>query len=154
LSENIKDGEDYPGIKMLRQMVGKGPKELNNIDHPNVIKKIWEEIKKSPGIKNSGLTMETFFGLDKHPIYPNEEYPIYSKVNTLYLKLNQIGYHPDQDIEKPNKFSGSMIDSSHVGNAMFCKFFATSDGKLAKKCSAIYEYLGISTRVIHFKKGQ
>jgi hypothetical protein len=149
LNEHIKDQENFRGSKELHEKIKIGPKQLKNIAHPNVIKKIWEQIASSPELKDKGITFDKFFQLESNPIYPGEDYPIYSKVGMLYNMLNSIGFYPDKDIERENRFAGSLCDSQHAANAIFCKFLMTSDLAMSKKCSAIYEYLGIGTRIIY-----
>lgn len=149
LNEKIKDQENFRGRKELHEKIRIGPKQLKNITHPNVLKKIWEQISNAPELKDKGITFDKFFHLESNPLYPGEDYPIYSKVSMLYNTLNSIGFYPDKDIERENKFRGSLYDSQHAANAIFCKFLMTSDLAMSKKCSAIYEYLGIETRIIY-----
>lgn len=149
LNEHIKDQENFRGSKELHEKIKIGPKQLKNITPPNVIKKIWEQIASSPELKGKNITFDKFFQLESNPIYPGEDYPIYSKVGMLYNMLNSIGFYPDKDIERENRFAGSLCDSQHAANAIYCKFLMTSDLAMSKKCSAIYEYLGIGTRIIY-----
>jgi hypothetical protein len=150
LNKQILDQANFRGYKGFRDLFQIGPKQLQNISPPNVIQKIWAELSNMMKLKNE-ITFEQFFHLDTNPIYPNEEFPIYSKVGRLYNVLNLVGYYQDKDIEKLNRFSGSLYDSNHVSNAIFCNCFMTSDYALVKKCAAIYEYLNIGTKILHFE---
>jgi hypothetical protein len=149
LNEHIKDQENFRGNKELHEKIKIGPKQLKNIKHPDVIGKIWKQISNSSELKGKDITFDKFFQLESNPIYPGEDYPIYSKVCMLYNVLNSIGYFPDKDIERTNRFAGSLCDSQHAANAIFCKYLMTGDNAMSKKCSAIYEYLGIGTQIIY-----
>jgi hypothetical protein len=149
LNERIKDQENFRGNKELHEKVKIGPKQLKNIKPPEVIRKIWDQISNSSELKGKDITFDKFFQLETNPIYPGEDYPIYSKVSMLYNVLNSVGYFPDKDIERTNRFAGSLCDSQHASNAIFCKYLMTGDHAMSMKCSAIYEYLGIGTQIIY-----
>jgi hypothetical protein len=140
LVANIKDQENYRGPKEFRETVNLGPKQFHNIDHPHVVEKIWAALSQRPELKNVGLTLEKFFGIESNPIYPGELFPTYSKVGIMYHALNTIGYYQDKGIEKENRFTSAMSDSNHASNGIFCHYMFTCDKHFSKKCAAIYEY--------------
>jgi hypothetical protein len=145
INDKIPDQENYSGSNDFRKAVKLGPRELQNIRTPNVVRKIWDLIRENEQIKSANLSIEKFFGIDTNPIYPNEDYPTYSKIISMFSVLNTIGYYPDKEIEKPNKYSGAQIDARHIANAIFCSGFLSFDQRLIKKGEAIYEFFNLGT---------
>jgi hypothetical protein len=149
LQDNIPDPINFRGPKEFREKIQIGPRVLNNIKPPNVIKQIWEEISKSPEIASAGITLNRFLSISKNPIHPGEELTIYEKVICIYSVLNSIGYYPDSDMEKERRFVSSTSDSTHAAMGIFCKATITMDERFAMKVQAIYEFLGIGNQVLY-----
>jgi hypothetical protein len=128
-----------------------GPKILNNIKGPNVVKQIWDLVKQR--IPDKAIALDMFFGLtpDLYGYADKRELSLVEKVNALYHQLNFLGYHRDSKMQNRNKFHASFSDRTHAGYAIFCHYIMSMDEKLIKKTAAAYEYLGVFTRTIHLK---
>src|SRR5690606_7314755 len=85
----------YMGPKEYQEKIGLGPMQLNNIQGPNVIQKIWSAIEGLPQIKTAGLTIEGVFGMGEDPIRPGKPQTINGHIIVLYSLLNSWGYFPD-----------------------------------------------------------
>jgi hypothetical protein len=140
-------------IKQVEDFFRAGPKILNNIKGPDVVKKIWAMM--SERIPDKTLTIETFFGLtpDIYKYTDKRDLSLVEKVNALYHQLNFLGYHRDSKLNDLQKFNASFSDRSHAGCAIFCHYFMSMDEDLIMKTAAAYEYLGVFTKLIHLKKG-
>lgn len=147
LKENIADDKFWSGIKDFRGATGRGPKELNNIEPPGVLTKIWEKYKALPPLNNMNIRIEELFGLKQNPIYPDRPYFKHQKVNTIYNMLNTLGYWPDSKVHKERRFISTLSDTSHASMASFCNVLISSDKAFLKKVRAAYEYLEIPTLV-------
>ncbi len=147
MSKDIPDTKDWNGIKSYRESVGIGPKELNNIEPPNVIEKIWDVFKvKLP--KNDQInSLEDFFQIRINPIYPDRPYHLHQKVTGMYNMLNTLGYFPDSKVHKERRFIAAMSDNSHASMASFCNLLLSRDENFVRKVRAVYEYLGVQTEV-------
>lgn len=147
LSKDIPDTKEWNGIKSYRESVGIGPKELNNIEPPKVIEKIWDAFKdKLP--KNDHInSLEDFFQISINPIYPDRPYHLHQKVTAMYNMLNTIGYFPDSKVHQERRFIAAMSDNSHASMASFCSLLLSRDENFVKKVWAVYEYLGVPTEV-------
>jgi len=147
LKENIADDKFWSGIKDFRAATGLGPKELNNIDSPGVLTKIWEKYKTLPPFNSMNIGVEEFFGLKQNPIYPDRPYFKHQKVNTIYNMLNTLGYWPDSKVHKERRFISALSDNSHASMASFCNVLISRDKAFVKKVRAAYEYLEMPTLV-------
>jgi hypothetical protein len=146
--ENIEDDKNWDGIKDFRSQIGIGPKQLNNIEPPNVLAKIWDEYKALPAYQ-AILDMEDFFQLKKNPINPEQPYFKHQKVTGIYNMLNTFGYYPDSKIHKERRFIAAVSDNSHASIASFCQILLSNDEHFIKKVKAAYEYLKIPTLAQH-----
>ena len=61
--DNIEDDRNWDGIKDFRSQVGIGPKQLNNIEPPNVLVKIWDKLKTLPTYSQANMDIDDFFQL-------------------------------------------------------------------------------------------
>ncbi|MFZ4526083.1 MAG: hypothetical protein ACOYOE_11175 [Chlorobium sp.] len=147
MSKDIPDTKEWNGIKSFRESVGIGPKELNNIEPPEVIEKIWDAFKvKLP--KNDHIkSLKDFFQIRINPIYPDRPYHLHQKVTVMYNMLNTLGYFPDSEVHKQRRFIAAMSDNSHASMASFCNLLLSRDKNFVKKVRAVYEYLGVPTEV-------
>lgn len=138
-------------VKDLENVLGIGPKQLNNIDGPGVLKKIWALLEKPLEGKNQEF--DVFFGIIPNPAESDSdrEKTIQEKVNAIYHQLNYIGYHRDTKMHKERRFKASMSDMTHAGLASFCHLIFCRDKGLVMKTAAAYEYLGMSTRILYYK---
>jgi hypothetical protein len=146
---NIGDDKNWDGVKDFRSAVGIGPKQLNNIEAPNVLKKIWDELKTTPSFSKASIELEDFFQLKKNPVYPEQPYFKHQKVTMIYNMLNTLGYYPDSKVHVERRFVAALSDNSHASTASFCHYLLSNDESFIKKVRAVYEYLDISTIVKH-----
>lgn len=118
--------------------------EINKIQSPNILKKIWENLKKN----NSSLDeiqLEDF--LQIRNLTHNFE-----KIHAIYTNLNLAGFRPEKKVKNEKKFVSAQSDISHVAYASYCDNFITNDDRLADKSIAIYEYLQIPTAIFSIPK--
>jgi len=146
--KNIEDDKNWDGIKEFRSKVGIGPKQLNNIEPPNVIVKIWEQLRTLPTYQVT-LDVEDLFQLKKNPINPEKPYFNHQKVTGIYNMLNTFGYYPDSKMHKERRFTAAISDNSHASIASFCQILLSNDEHFIKKVNAAYEYLKIPTLAQH-----
>lgn len=147
--ENIEDDKNWDGIKDFRSQVGIGPKQLNNIEPPNVLVKIWDKLKTLPTYSQANMDIDDLFQLKKNPIYPEQPYFKHQKVTGIYNMLNTLGYYPDSKVHKERRFIAAASDNSHASIASFCNFLLSNDEHFIKKVNAAYEYLKIPTQAKH-----
>jgi hypothetical protein len=147
MSRDIPDTKEWNGIKSYRETVGMGPKELNNIEPPKVIEKIWDAFKvKLP--KNDRInSLEDFFQISINPIFRDRPYHLHQKVTGMYNMLNTLGYFPDSKVHREKRFIAAMSDNSHASMASFCNLLLSRDENFVKKVRAVYEYLEVQTEV-------
>ncbi|MGZ7212396.1 hypothetical protein ACXWOF_09700, partial [Streptococcus pyogenes] len=69
LRKYVSDESNYSGVNDYRESTGIGPVQLNNIEPPNVLEKIWEAHKYVDGYVGLNFTIEQFYGISLNPIY-------------------------------------------------------------------------------------
>lgn len=143
--ENIEDDKNWDGIKDFRSQVGIGPKQLNNIEPPNVLIKIWDTLKELPTYSQTNQSLDDLFQLNKNPINPEQPYFKHQKVTGVYNMLNTLGYYPDSKVHKERRFIAAVSDNSHASIASFCHILLSNDENFIKKVNAAYEYLEVPT---------
>lgn len=148
MKENIQDDKSWSGIKDFRNATGIGPKELNNITPPDVLKQIWEKFKNLPQYSAMDIGIDEFYRLKQNPIYPDRPYFKHQKVIGIYNMLNSLGYWPDSKVHKERRFVSALSDNSHASMASFCQVLFSRDEAFVKKVQATYEYLEIPTLVL------
>lgn len=67
----------------------------------------------------------------------------------LHFTLNKCGYNRDK--EEFTVRSG-IYDTTHSIYGTYCNYFVSNDNRLRKRVSAIYYYLGVTTKVISFNE--
>ncbi|MEH6597058.1 MAG: hypothetical protein V7736_16105 [Colwellia polaris] len=147
--ENIEDDKNWDGIKDFRSQVGIGPKQLNNIEPPNVLIKIWDTLKELPTYSQKNLDVDGLFQLNKNPINPEQPYYKHQKIIGIYNMLNTLGYYPDSKVHKERRFIAAVSDNSHASIASFCHILMSNDENFIKKVNAAYEYLEVPTLAQH-----
>ncbi len=148
MKENIKDDLNWTGIKEFREANGIGPKELNNIKPPSVVKQIWEMYRVLPPYKEMDIDINKFLGFaENNPIFPDSPYFKHQKAFGIYNLLNSLGYWPDSKVHKERRFVAAMSDNNHASMASFCHVLFSRDEAFVKKVQAAYEYLEIPTAV-------
>lgn len=133
-------------VRAIDSALHAGPKDLNNLEGPDILRKVWERI--APEIPEGSITFDELFGLvrlrwstDRRPLSRLEQ------INGAYGALNVLGYWRDKRLDKG--VGGHLRDTTHVGMASFCNLFLSGDERQAKKARAVYEHLGIGTYVKH-----
>lgn len=147
LRKYIKNELNYSGMQTYRSHMNVGPMQLNNIEPPNVIEKIWSIYKSIDGYGENGFSIEQFLGISINPIY-NREMFLHEKVTAIYNLLNIIGYHPDSKMKEDKRFTAAMSDAGHATMASFSDVLFSNDAAFIHKTRAAYEYLKVKCRVI------
>lgn len=147
LRKHVDDENNYSGVKNYRDYTGIGPMQLNNIEPPNVIKKIWEAHSELDGYKGHEFSIEQFYGISLSPIY-NREMFFFEKVTSIYNVLNVVGYHPDSKMKKERRFTAAMSDAGHASMGSFADYVFSRDLAFVKKTRACYEFLNTKAQVI------
>lgn len=155
LAKYIGDASGQSGIQAYRSAVGVGPVQLNNVQPPNVIRKIWDMHQELDGHKGMGYVIENFLGISPHPIYGREMHQ-HEKVTSIYNVLNVIGYKPDSSLNKEHRHIAAISDAAHASVASHAHILLSADTAFVCKVRAIYEFLEIPTKVylVTFKDGQ
>ena len=136
-------------METFRTALNLSPIELNNIQPPNVVQQVWDFIAKDQSVKDSGLTIEQYFGLDgRYSVYPDRKPYKSELVQTVYHQLNFCGYHPDKKLHSDSNFTSSFSDMNHVSRASYCDYLMSGDERLIKKAFAAYEYVGVHTLAV------
>lgn len=149
MTKEIPDDKSWDGIKDFRKQMGVGPKQLNNIEPPNLLVKIWEEFKNLPPYNELASDIDDFFQLKKNPIQPEQPYHKHQKVTAIYNMLNTLGYYPDSKVHKERRFIAALSDNGHASIASFANVLLSNDESFIKKVRAAYEYLEIKTEATH-----
>lgn len=154
LEKYIDDASGQSGIQAYRSAVGVGPVQFNNVQPPNVIRKLWEMHQELDGYKGMGYVIEDFVGISLHPIYGREMHQ-HEKVTSVYNVLNVIGYKPDSSLNKEHRHIAAISDAAHASVASHSHVLLSADTAFVSKVRAIYDFLEISTNVylVTFKDG-
>ena len=152
LANQLDSDSEESQIRQFEEATGVGPRTLKNIKGPNVLVKVWDSIRK--GLPDVELDLETFFGIKpaRWSPTPERELTILEKVNAIYHQLNFLGYYRDSNMKTVRGFNASFSDMTHAGLASFCQLLIGSDTNLIMKASAVYEYLGLSTKIVFIKR--
>jgi hypothetical protein len=145
------DEQGDSSVSAFETETGIGPIVLKNITPPNVVEKIWQMLSEIQGF--SEIDIETFFGVKPHSFEEDHdrERTIQEKVNAVYHQLNYLGYYRDSKMKKERRFRASFSDMTHAGIASFCHLFLCRDEDLVMKAAAAYEYVGVQTKILHYK---
>jgi hypothetical protein len=146
--------KDWAPVQEFRNAIKLQPHHFDSIEYPNVVEKVWqkvwEQLKNYEGMESFGL--EQFFRIEKNDIYPDLPLTIRQKVSSMYTMLNYIGYRPDLGLRSDRGFRKAIHDQGHASIASGLDILFTCDDRMAAKCRAIYEYLGVGTKVVHMKR--
>lgn len=146
MAKHIDEASEVSGISRYREAVGAGPKQLNNIEAPNVIQKIWAMYQDLEGYKGMGYSIEDFLGISVNPVYGREMHQ-HEKVTGIYNVLNVIGYKPDNRLDREHRHIAAISDAAHAAIASHAQLLLSADTAFVGKVRAIYEYLQIPTEV-------
>lgn len=138
-------------ISTFDKEIGLGPIVLKNVKPPNVVEKIWLMFSEKPNFPANDI--EKFFGVKPNGFGNNfdSELTIQEKVNAIYHQLNFLGYYRDSKMKKERRFKASFSDMTHAGIASLCHVFLCGDEDLVMKAAAAFEYLGVQTKILHYK---
>lgn len=145
LSIIMQNAEQDKMSEIFRNEMGISAKQLNNINTPHVVQKIWNLYKDKEGYKN--FTIDDFLNFNLLEKNKGRKFYKYEKINVIYNMMNFIGFYSDTKLDQVNGVQRSMSDFTHAQMASFCHFFFTNDKNLIKKVDAIYEYLDVPTRL-------
>lgn len=118
--------------------------------HIDNINNLLPQIKKEH-ISYIGLKLSDNLKIEKqmYPSIKNYHYDLEFTIEVLFKILNRCGYYAEKGDEK--KGISAIHDISHAIYASLTDYLITTDERFAKKCKAVYYYLGINTKVIHTK---
>jgi hypothetical protein len=148
------DKQSESPILAFEKYIGLGPVVFKNVTPPNVVGNIWKMISATNNFTE--IDMETFFGV-KPQIFEADsgrKRTLQENVNAVYHQLNFLGYYRDSKMKKERRFKASFSDMTHAGIASFCHFFLCRDEDLVMKAAAAYEYLGVQTKILHYKSNK
>jgi hypothetical protein len=150
MAEELDERGESP-VSEFEAKTGIGPIVLKNVNPPNVVEKIWQMLSDIEGFTE--IDMEIFFGVKPHSFEKDSdrERTIQEKVNSIYHQLNFLGYYRDSKMKKDRRFRASFSDMTHAGIASFCHLFLCRDEDLVMKAAAAYEYVGVQTKILHYK---
>ncbi|MBD9633622.1 hypothetical protein [Pseudomonas sp. PDM19] len=135
-----------PTIQTLRDCTGLGPKQLNNITAPNVIEKIWSLHQVAPGYREYNFSIEQFLGISRTD-FQHRDMHLHEKITACYNVLNVVGFHQDSNLKSEKRFTAATSDAGHAAIASFANHVFSNDSAFIKKTQAVYDYLGVTTKV-------
>lgn len=169
---------EYPQ-KVFSRVVDNGgylkTKLAENSDHVNF--SMWQELRKSNkitldlkilnNVSPKNIFSDEIFDSNLVNIFDEIFYPfkfynlkqryyILSQLPYFYLEasieallkiLQFIGYHSD----KERTFRSATHDISHGHYATMCDIFVTNDKKYSYRIEAVYNFLGVPTKIMNFK---
>lgn len=146
MKEDIGDGIDWSGIEDFRCSIELGPIELNNIDPPDVVKKIWELVQKKEKHFEC-MSLEDFLSFNQAAAQPERALHTHEKIHAIYNMLNIVGYFPDTKQHNDRRFVSAQSDAVHASMAGFCQVVISRDERFVKKLGAALEYLNLNTQI-------
>ena len=150
MGAELDEQENHGGVltEQLAEHTGFGTVQLNNIEAPDVLRKIWNVIGPSLGAPSTSL--EQFFGIEPLPIDnppPVPQFPP-GKVSAIYHQLNFVGYRRDSKMHRRRRFLASNSDMTHAGMACYSAAFLCNDEAMRLKAQAAYEFLGLPVTMV------
>jgi len=142
-------GNSPAAVKQFEEAMGLGPKVLNNLRPPDIVRQIWAMIETK--IPVGQLDLETFFNIKSGTARASNDrgMSLLEKVNAVYHQLNFMGYYRDSKMHKQRRFAASFSDLTHAGLASFCHVLISRDDRLAMKAAAAYDYLNVGTQIMY-----
>lgn len=138
--QNLNEKDSYKSLREIVQKIGVNSSYFNENKNPfDVINEAYEK----HGIKESDVT-EHFVNSKNAPKWFND-------ISSEYLKLDMHGYKSDKvKVTEKGKdtFKNTTDDSFHTAFSSMCEFYITNDDRNYKKSKAVYEKLGILTKVL------
>ena len=150
MENDIGDGLGWSGVKDFRSSIQLGPVELNNVESPDVVKKIWGLVQKKEK-HFTEISVETLLSFNQAAAQPERSLHTHEKIHAIYNLLNMVGYFPDTKLHNKRRFVSAQSDAAHASMAGFCQAVISRDERFVKKLSAALEYLNLNTQVIFVK---
>lgn len=147
MKEDIGDGIDWSGVKDFRGSIQLGPVELNNIEPPDIVKKVWGLVQKKEK-HFERMSVEEFLSFNQATAQPMRALHTHEKIHAIYNMLNMVGYFPDTKQYNERRFVSAQSDAIHASMAGFCQVVISRDERFVKKLGAALEYLNINTQVL------
>jgi hypothetical protein len=144
----VKEEGKYLAPIDFRERVGANARELNNIEPPHVLLKMWDLIRQKNNLAGQNISLNRVMGLERNVFAPDKPLSLFQKVILVYHFLNWIGYYTDSKFKKPKRFYSSMSDQIHGAYGIFGQRIFSRDERFVRKLDAAYEYLGIKTEVV------
>ena len=144
----LPDNDEQLQVTAMRESLGIGPKELNNIVGPNVIEKIFAKAQETS--PHEVIDIASMMSIKEDPAEPGRELLPQEKVRNIYMFLNLIGFFPDTKMNKERGFRRASSDVEHACVAPFANILLSGDYAFVRKCAAAFEYLEIPTGIMHF----
>lgn len=136
---NLNETEKYNEVRQIVQKIGINSSHFNDDKNPF---KLIEQVYKRAKIENFDPNAN-FKNLKTAPEW-------FDKITSEYLKLDMHGYKSDK-IKATNKdkntFKNITDDAFHSAFASICDYYITNDDRNYKKSKALYNELGIETKV-------
>lgn len=150
VAHTLSENEDQMSASAVRDQFGQiGPKQLNNICGPEVVRKVFDELKsRSP--TEDVVEMDSVMAILKDPQDPSRELLLSEKVRNIYSFLNTIGFYPDTKMNTDDGFTRAASDQGHAYYACTAHIFMSGDHALVRKCAAAFEYLGLQVGILHY----
>jgi len=137
---NLNETEGYKDLREIVQQVGVNSGHFN--EHKNPFDVIGQAYEKK-GMEN--LNPEQYFkNSNNAPAW-------FDEICNEYIKLDMHGYKADKvkvTEKEKNTFRNTTEDAFHTAFATRCDFYITNDDKNYRKSKAVYEKLGVFTRVL------
>jgi hypothetical protein len=151
IEKTMPEDKNFNVINAVRQETETTPVIINNIQGSGTLHRILVMVKSHPEI---AIVLEGFLGTDNEGplkrINPNRS--LYQATCSLYTLLEMLGYWSDRKLKLERRFPSFLSDQCHVANAIFTKAIFTRDNPLAMKAGAIYDFLGVGTKVVFIAK--
>jgi hypothetical protein len=140
------------GISLFREQLSLTPVQLNNIKPPNIIPQIVDVLKERRVSIGMSTSVEESMINEILKDAEGKNKSIIVQINGLYNLLNSIGYYSDPQVKKWEKFNAFLSDSHHAGYAAYSQILMSADKRFVKKICAVYEYLGVTTKIYELEK--
>lgn len=150
MQEDIGDGINWSGVKDFRGAIQLGPIEFNNLESPNIVKKIWGLVQKKEKHFEK-ISVEEFLSFNQAAAQPERALHTHEKIHAIYNMLNMVGYFPDTKQHNERRFVSAQSDAIHASMAGFCQVVVSRDERFVKKLGAALEYLNLNTQVFYVK---
>lgn len=137
---NLNEKEDYKDLRSIVQKVGVNSGHFNENKNPF---EVIDNAYKKTGIES--FEPNKYFNKSKNA----PEW--FNNITNEYVILDMHGYKADKvkvTNKEKNTFKNTTEDASHAAFASMCEFYVTNDDKNYQKTKAVYQKLGVYTKVL------